>query len=239
MPGDLDLRAFEVLTFDCYGTLIDWEAGLLAAYDAVLRAHAAAADRDRLLTAHARHETRWEGGPYLSYRDVLVRTLRDVLGELGVTPQPVEAEAFAESVGRWPPFPDSATALAALAERYRLGVITNCDNDLFERSRESLGIEFEFVITAEQARSYKPSLNNFELALEQIDVPAQRVLHVAQSLFHDHVSARQVGLASAWVDRRRGQSGWGATPPASAEPDLVVPDMATLARLALSPGGSQ
>jgi 2-haloacid dehalogenase len=239
VQSGVDLQAFDVLTFDCYGTLIDWEAGLSVAYGSVLRAHGTNADADELLVAHGRHETHWEGGPYVSYREVLVRTLRDVCAALGVTPDQAEEQAFADSVGSWPPFPDSAASLVALGRRYRLGVITNCDDDLFELSRQSLGADFDFVITAQRARSYKPSLRPFELALEAINVPREKVLHVAQSLFHDHVPARQLGLRTAWIDRRRGRLGPGATPPASAEPDLAVPDMATFSRLALSSGRSQ
>jgi 2-haloacid dehalogenase len=134
-------------------------------------------------------------------------------------------------VGDWPAFEDSPEALARLKERYRLGVITNCDDDLFARSNERLGIEFDWVITAEQARGYKPGPRPFALAAERIDVPEARVLHVAQSLFHDHVPAKAAGRTTVWVDRR-GRRGGGATPPADAEPDLTVPDMRTLADLA-------
>jgi 2-haloacid dehalogenase len=239
VQSGVDLQAFEVLTFDCYGTLIDWEAGLSEAYGRVLRAHGADADPDEVLVAHGRHETQWEGGPYIPYREVLVRTLRDVCATLGVKPDQAEARAFADSVGSWPPFADSAASLVALGRRYGLGVITNCDDDLFELSRQSLGADLDFVITAQRARSYKPSLRPFELALETIDVPRERVLHVAQSLFHDHVPARQLGLSTVWIDRRRDRPGSGATPPASAEPDLAVPDMATFTRRALSSGRSQ
>src|SRR5439155_16303432 len=137
------------------------------------------------------------------------------------------------SVGDWPPFSDSAAALARLAQRFRLGVITNCDGDLFARSRERLEAPFEWVVTAEQARSYKPSLRNFELAFETIDVPRERILHVAQSLFHDHVPAKQLGMTTVWIDRRGDAEGGGATPPASAAPDMTFPDMRSFAAAAL------
>ena len=142
--------------------------------------------------------------------------------------------AFGVSVADWPPFPDSAAALARLHERFRLGVITNCDDDLFAASARRLGVEFDWVITAQQAGSYKPSERNFQLAFERIDMPRERLLHVAQSLFHDHVPAKRLGLSTVWVDRRHGRPGGGATLPASATPDLTVPDMATLAEVALA-----
>ena len=147
---------------------------------------------------------------------------------------PDEVEAFAASVGEWPAFPDSAAALARLAERFRLGVITNCDDDLFAMSNRRLGVTFDWVITAEQAGSYKPDPRNFELAFSRIDVPRERILHVAQSLFHDHVPAKALGMTTVWIDRRRDRPGFGATPPAEATPDLVLPDMASLAEVALA-----
>jgi 2-haloacid dehalogenase len=119
-----------------------------------------------------------------------------------------------------------------LKHRFRLGVITNCDDDLFAASNRRLGVEFDWVITAQQAGGYKPRRENFELAFERIDVPRERILHVAQSLFHDHAPAKALGMTTVWIDRRHGREGFGATPPAEAEPDLVVPDMRTFAQLA-------
>jgi 2-haloacid dehalogenase len=228
----LDLGAFAALSFDCYGTLIDWEAGLLAALRPVLAAHGAQAGDERLLELYARHEAELESGDYLSYREVLAGALRGVAAELGFEPSEAEAAAFAGSVGDWPAFPDSADALARLHERYRLAVITNCDEALFARSTERLGVEFDWVVTAERARSYKPSRRNFQLAFETIGVPRERILHVAQSLFHDHVPAKELGMSTVWIDRRGGREGYGATPPATARPDLALPGMRELADLA-------
>ena len=173
-----------------------------------------------------------EAGPYALYRDVLARSLRGVCAELGVEPTEAEAAAFGGSVGDWPAFPDSPGALARLAARYRLAVITNCDDDLFAASNRRLGVTFDWVVTAQQVGRYKPNERSFKVAFERIGVPRERILHVAQSLFHDHVPAKRLGMTTAWVDRRHDRPGSGATPPASAAPDLVVPDMATLARLA-------
>ncbi len=222
----------EVLTFDCYGTLIDWEAGILAGLRRVLEGRAIAAGDEDLLERYARHEAAVEAGAYLPYREVLARSLRGVCAELGATPTADEEAAFGGSVGDWPAFADSAEALARLARRFRLAVITNCDDDLFAASNRRLGVTFDWVVTAQQAGSYKPDPRNFELAFERIGLPRQRILHVAQSLFHDHVPAKRLGMTTAWIDRRRGRPGSGATPPAVAVPDLAVPDMATFARLA-------
>jgi len=174
-----------------------------------------------------------EAGAYQSYREVLSNVLRRVCAEAGIEPTELEVRAFGGSVGEWPAFPDSADALRRLAARFRLGVITNCDDDLFAASSQRLATTFDWVITAQQVGSYKPSRRNFEFAFERIGVPRGRILHVAQSLFHDHVPAKELGLTTIWVDRRRGKVGTGATPPATATPDLAVPDMATLARVAL------
>jgi 2-haloacid dehalogenase len=231
----LDFDRFEALTFDCYGTLIDWETGLLGAMRRVLDAHGVSAGDDELLERYARHESALEAGPYLRYRDVLARGLAAVGAELGITPTPDELAAFGGAVGDWPAFPDSADALARLQARFRLVVITNCDNDLFAASNKRLGVAFDAVVTAEQAGSYKPSHHNFELAFERVGrlgVPRERILHVAQSLYHDHVPAHELGMTTVWVNRRHAKDGSGATPPAEAAPDLTVPDMATLAGLA-------
>ena len=229
----LDFARFEALTFDCYGTLIDWETGISTALRDVLGRRGISPSQEELLERYARHETEAEAGEYMTYADVLVASLHGVCAEYGVNATDNEARAFSRSVGDWPPFPDSATALSSLSGRFRLGVVTNCDDDLFALSNARLGEPFEWVVTAQQVGAYKPSLRNFEVALETIGLPRERILHVAQSLFHDHVPARALGISTVWVDRRRGKPGSGATPPATATPDLTVPDMATLADLAL------
>ncbi|HLY14123.1 MAG TPA: haloacid dehalogenase type II [Candidatus Limnocylindrales bacterium] len=230
---DRQLHDFQILTFDCYGTLIDWEAGILAALRSVLDEHGVTAGDDQLLEQYAGFEAAAEGGPYLPYRQVLARALAGVAGEHGFEPSAAESARFSESVGDWPAFADSAAALAQLKEHFKLGVITNCDTDLFARSNERLGVEFDWVITAQQLGSYKPNPRNFELARAQIGGPPERHLHVAQSLFHDHVPAHALGLTTAWIDRRHGRPGSGATPPAQATPDFTFPDMASFAEAAI------
>jgi 2-haloacid dehalogenase len=224
----------DALTFDCYGTLIDWEAGIARALGVMLASQAITADVEELLERFAGHEAALEAGPYRRYREILAEAGRRIGRDYGVEPSDDAAEAFAASVGEWPAFPDSAAALARLAERFRLGVITNCDDDLFAQSNRRLGVTFDWIVTAEQVGSYKPDPRNFELAFKRIDVPRERIVHVAQSLYHDHVPAKALGLTTVWIDRRRDRPGFGATPPADATPDLVLPDMASLAAVALS-----
>ena len=230
----VDFTRFEALTFDCYGTLIDWEAGIGRGLAAMLSAHGVQADAEELLARYAGHEAALEAGPYRRYRDVLAEASQRVGREYGVEPTDEDRAAFAGSVGEWPAFPDSAEALARLGGTFRLGVITNCDDDLFALSNRRLGVTFDWVVTAEQAGSYKPDPRNFELAFERINLPRERILHVAQSLFHDHVPAKALGLTTVWIDRRGNRPGFGATPPAEATPDLVLPDMASLAEVALA-----
>ena len=228
----LDFGTFEAITFDTYGTLIDWETGILAAFLPALRARGIAAVDDDLLERYGS-----PGGRPGSRRLPPLRRgprpgVRRRLRRAGFSPAAAEVAAFSASVGDWPAFADSAAALGVLKRRFGLGVITNCDDGLFALSNARLGVEFDWVVTAEQARSYKPSRRNFDLALTRIGLPRERILHVAQSLFHDHVPAKGLGLSTVWVDRRRGRDGPGATPPAAAIPDLVVPDLAALAELA-------
>jgi 2-haloacid dehalogenase len=235
MTADLDYGAFEALTFDCYGTLIDWEAGILAGLRATLDPAGVAPSDDELLERYSAAEAALEAGPYLRYRDVLGRGLQDVAAAFGVRPAPSAVAAFGGSVADWPAFPDSAAALARLKGRFRLGVLTNCDDDLFAASARRLGIEFDWVVTAQQAGGYKPRRENFELLLERVGLPRERILHVAQSLFHDHLPARAMGLSTVWIDRRHDRPGFGATPPAEVTPDATFPDMATFAAAAAGP----
>jgi 2-haloacid dehalogenase len=228
----VDFKRFEALTFDCYGTLIDWETGLTNAFLPIFRGRGVEPAADALLERFAVQEAAAEAGPYRRYRDVLAAALRGVTTDYGVEPTADEIEAFSGSVGDWPAFSDTTAALARLRERFRLGVITNCDDDLFGASLPRLGVAFDWVVTAQQVGAYKPSTRNFEVALERIGLPRDRILHVAQSLFHDHVPAKQVGLASAWINRRGDRPGAGATPPAEATPNATFPDMASFAAAA-------
>jgi 2-haloacid dehalogenase len=227
----IDFARTQVLTFDCYGTLIDWEAGILSAIRPVFRAHSVEVSDGSVLELYGSLESSAESGAYRPYREIL----REVMVGMGKTfefePTPIELDALANSVGDWPAFADTPTALEALKKRFKLGIISNIDDDLFAASNRHLGVTFDWVITAQQAHSYKPSTHNFRIALDRIGLPQEQVVHVAQSLFHDHVPAKSLGLTTVWVNRRAGKSGPGATPPANAQPDLEVPDLQTLASL--------
>ncbi len=233
---DLDYGRFEALTFDCYGTLIDWEAGILAGIRPSLAARGVTPPDDELLEVYAAAEAALEAGPYQRYREILGRSMREVAAHYGVGLDLPEVAAFADSVGAWPGFSDSPEALALLEQRFRMGVIINCDDDLFARSAARLETTFDWVITAQTAHSYKPDPHSFEVAFERIEVPRERILHVAQSLFHDHVPAKALGMTTVWINRRHDRPRSGATPPADATPDATFPDMASFAAAATSGG---
>ena len=230
MAATLDPGAFDVLTFDCYGTLIDWETGLLGALRAELAGAVGDVPDEDLLEAFAAVEHAAEI-PYQPYRDVLAQALREVGARYGAALSAEQQARFGGSVGDWPAFADSSQALERLQRRYRLVPITNCDDDLFADSAARLGITFDEVVTAQQAGAYKPDERPFLLAFERLGVPRERILHVAQSLFHDHVTAQRLGLTSVWINRRSGRTGDGATPQAQAAPDLELPDLRSLADL--------
>jgi 2-haloacid dehalogenase len=219
---------FGVLTFDCYGTLIDWESGIISAIQPVLSDHNISLHEDQELGLYAMLESEAERGEYLEYKAVLRKVMQGLGHKLGFTPSQDEQECFVRSIKDWPPFPDSVRALQDLKEKYRLAILSNVDDDLFALSTRHLQVDFDWVITAEQARSYKPSLRNFRLAIERINLPKEKILHVAQSLFHDIVPAKKLGLSTVLVNRRHGKEGFGATPPAQGTPDLEVPDLKTL-----------
>jgi 2-haloacid dehalogenase len=226
----LNFDQFEVLTFDCYGTLIDWETGIWAALGPILANHQVHVSPDTALELYGELEAEAERGEYREYRSVLRAVLEGFGACLGFTPTPSELLNFPASVKDWPAFPDSPPALQALKTKYKLAIISNIDDDLFAFSAQRLQVQFDWVVTAQQARSYKPSLNNFRLAFDRIGAPQTKILHVAQSLFHDIAPARALGLSTVWVNRRHGKAGPGATPPAQAQPDLEVPDLRTLGR---------
>jgi len=239
--GMLDLGAFEILSFDCYGTLIDWEAGLLAALAPLLARHGRSARDEELLEAFARLESDAEAAAYRPYAAILREALDGLGRRFGFRPSPAERDVLSESIERWPPFPDTRDALRLLKTKYRLAVISNIDDALFAGTARTLGIAFDWVVTAQQVGSYKPCLDNFRRALARFGAPKEKVLHVAQSRYHDIAPARSLGLKTVWVDRRRGRAGGGATPTVSALPDLEVPDLrslAVLAGLAAPPGAT-
>jgi 2-haloalkanoic acid dehalogenase type II len=237
--GEFD--RFRALSFDCYGTLIDWETGLANELTPWAMAHGIDVSRDELLTAFARVETDIEAEyPDQPYPLVLAAALQRVAAEFGVTASESERQTFGASVGRWPAFPDSADALTRLHERFRLIILSNVDRESFAASNERLAVDFDLVVTAEDVGAYKPSERSFPAlltAIRSIGIDPTELLHVAQSLYHDHEPARAAGLPSVWIDRRHDQDGFGATPPprsTAVSPDWRFSSMAAFADAATS-----
>jgi 2-haloacid dehalogenase len=228
----LDFTRFEVLTFDCYGTLINWEAGLLPVLRRILSNHSKKLDDATLLKLYSDCELLSEEGAFHPYREVLQSVVRRFGAELGFIPSDAEARSLPESLPSWQPWPDSVAALRALKSRFRLAIISNVDDDLFAATRPKLQVEFDEVITAQQAQAYKPSHKVFELALTRIKTPAPRVLHVGQSIYHDVIPAQALGLATVWVNRPSARAGIGAVKAAQAAPDLEVASLSDLAAAA-------
>ena len=231
----MNLGDFDALSFDCYGTLIDWEAGIAAVLRPWANTHGLAATDEELLAAYSTQEERAEvEHPTDLYPRILARAMRGVGAQFGVPVSDDEAEALAVSVPDWPAFPDSAEALERLARKYKLIILSNVDRLSFAGSNERLGVTFTSILTAQDIGSYKPSPRNFEALLREVErlgVAEGRLLHVAQSLFHDHVPARAAGLPTVWINRRHGKPGWGATPqpPADVTPDWTFTSMAAFA----------
>jgi 2-haloacid dehalogenase len=230
----LDFNRFEILTFDCYGTLIDWETGLLSALHRILSAHGKEIDDATVLELYGNFEQLSEQGAFRPYREVLQSVVRQFADKLGFVSTVEEARSLPDSLALWKPWPDTVAALRQLKSRHRLAILSNVDDDLFAATRPQLEVEFDEVITAQQAQAYKPSLKIFELALARIQAPAHRILHVGQSIYHDVIPAQALGLATVWVNRPSARPGVGAVKTALAEPDLEVSSLAELAELAVA-----
>ncbi len=211
------LSDFRVLTLDCYGTLIDWESGIYAALRPLLARGRISLERGEVLEAFGRHEASQEKEtPRMRYSELLAAVHRRLADEWKVPADEAEQRAFARSVPDWPAFPDSRDALAYLAQHYKLVILSNVDRESFRGSNARLGVAFDAIYTAEDIGSYKPDRKNFAYMLDGLKERGfgrDDILHTAQSLFHDHVPAKEFGLATAWIDRQHQQSGWGATPP--------------------------
>jgi len=228
----MDFTRFTHLSFDCYGTLIDWESGILAALRAAIPDHAIPVDDDRLLELYAKHEAAEEAGPFRSYREILRGVMDGIASEMGFTPSAPGRDAIAASVGRWEPFPDTVAALTRLKTRFQLVILSNVDRDMFTETARRLEVPFDAVFVAEEIGSYKPSRENFRYLLDHLGVPREQVLHVAQSVYHDHVPAKELGFSTVWVNRPSRRSGTGAAPLARAKPDLELPSLAAVANTA-------
>lgn len=211
----MNLQDFTTLTFDCYGTLIDWESGMVQGLEPLTARVLRKLTRDEILEAHARHESSQQAWtPAKRYSELLAVVYKRLAEEWQVTVTWEECQAYGNSVGNWPTFPDTVEALQYLKQHYKLVILSNVDNESFSRSNAKLGVTFDAIYTAEDIGSYKPSPRNFEYMLDKLPnlgVAKEQILHTAESLFHDHVPANNAGLTSCWIHRRHESGGFGAT----------------------------
>lgn len=223
------VNEFSTLTFDCYGTLIDWERGILNELRPwVDRQGRQGLSDDEILETFGATEAACEAEtPATLYPQILEEVRRRLARHWEIRSTADETAEFGQSVGRWPAFADSATALQYLKRYYKLVILSNVDRTSFALSNQKLGVEFDRVITAEDVGSYKPNLRNFQYALADLErslgVGPSQILHTAQSIFHDVVPAKQVGLTTLWINRRKEVGGWGATPMPAAAGDAAKP----------------
>ncbi len=236
---ELDFSRFRVMTFDCYGTLIDWERGIVRVLQQWARRNRLSLRDEELLEAFAASEARQEQHPeFRLYPDVLRAVHREIGERFRKPVSEADADVLAQSVSEWPPFADTTAALRRLQQRYKLIIVSNVDRASFAGTQRLLGVDFDGLVTAEEVCAYKPDRRMFERAIARardLGAASSEILHIAQSLFHDIVPAKALGLATVWVNRRHDKPGWGATPPpvTRARPDLEVRSLIELADLAV------
>lgn len=230
------LTDFKVLTFDCYGTLIDWESGMVEALRPLTRRVGRSLTRNEILEAHARHESSQQlQTPTMLYKDLLAVVYKRLAEEWGVFSSHEDCVSYGYSVRNWPAFEDSLAALQYLKKHFKLVILSNVDNETFSHSNKHLQVEFDAIFTAQDIGSYKPDLRNFEYMLKNLNGMSfgkSDVLHTAESMFHDHGPANSIGLASCWIYRRNKEEGFGATmhPGEMPKYDFQFTSMAELAR---------
>jgi 2-haloacid dehalogenase len=228
-----DFSPFQFITFDCYGTLIDWETGILAALRQILEQHSIHPADAEVLALYGDLEAQAEAGEYQPYREVLRKVVRGMGERYRFEATAAEQESLPDSITSWRPFPDTVNALRQLHARFRLAIISNIDDDLFRASAGQLDVNFDHVITAFQAGAYKPSPTIFRLAQQKLGISTAEWLHAGQSIYHDVIPAKSLGIATLWVNRPSHRPGVGAVRQAAGVPDLEVRSLREVSQLAL------
>ncbi|MCK5561072.1 MAG: haloacid dehalogenase type II [Thermoplasmata archaeon] len=219
------------MTFDCYGTLIDWESGILNMLFALLKRHNVEAEREQILSLYAKFESEAERGEYVKYKKILNQIMEMFFSEFQIKPNPGEDKWLVEAIKQFEPFPDTVDALQKLAQKYKLGVITNIDRDLFEFSAKKLKVNFTYILTSEDVGSYKPSKKVFTKMLNDLGTNPEKIVHVAQSIYHDILPVAGFGITTVHVNRCNLRNGYGATPRVIGRADIVVNDLRSLVEI--------
>lgn len=223
----MNFKQFEILSFDCYGTLVDWKKSILDILVPVVDEYHPDISNDELFQLFLEADLKYVGLDYKPYRDILIDTMVEIGNRLNLNLLPPDRSCLVDRFGDWTPFPDTHDSLVELQKKYRLAIISNVDDELFDITKRCLGVKFDFIITAKQLGSYKPSLNNFIKALEQFSVSSGKILHIAQSIYHDIVPTNKLGWNNVWVNRYNEPE---RTDPAEF-PGLEVPDLAALVKI--------
>ena len=220
----MKLTDFKVISFDCYGTLIDWETGIFEAFQPFMQRTGRVLSREYLIRTFARYEALQQmKTPTISYAEILQRVYARIAQVCHVQPSRDEAIMFSNSIGNWPAFIDSPSSLQYLKQYFKLVILSNVDNDSFRLSNEKLQVDFDYIFTSQDIGSYKPDLRNFKFLISRLaehGIPKEADLHAAVGLYHDLLPASHMGLATAWIHRRAGREGHGATRPPERMPAL-------------------
>ncbi|MFN3781612.1 MAG: haloacid dehalogenase type II, partial [Candidatus Kapaibacteriota bacterium] len=224
----IDFMKIEAMTFDCYGTLIDWETGIINALKPLLEREKISLDNETILELYAQFESKIEQGEYITYKEVLRNVVKMFNQHFSTN---IDLDSLLKSFQSWEPFEDTVETLMKLKSRFKLVVLSNVDKDLFELTKKKLVVQFDRVFTAEDIKVYKPSKKFFEYAITNLKIDVKKIVHIAQSLYHDIKPAKEFGISTVWVNRRKGKGGGGATPHIEVTPDLEVPDLKSLAEL--------
>ena len=227
----LNFDQFEVVMFDCFGTLIDWESGILSTIKSMLKNHNVYIHDQELLELYARYESEAQRERFIIYQEILRNVVRKFGNRFRFIATTTELNSLVDSIGSWRPFPDTVKALKAFKLKYKLAVLSNVDDNLFLQSTKHLQVKFDWIITSQQVGAYKPSNKVFQFALHKLSLSPVQVLHIAQSLYHDIGPAKSLGISTVWVNRRLGKPGFGATPPGYVKADMDVSNLRKLVEI--------
>jgi 2-haloacid dehalogenase len=234
MLGKLnDLKNKKFMTFDCYGTLIDWESGIVKTLQPILKKTGFDITTEEILKIYSELESNAEKGAFVNYKTILRKISKGFLSNFKIEPTKYNTDVLIDGFKQFEPFPDTVAALKMLGKKYDLGIISNVDKDIFKYSLKKIGVDIPFIVTSDSVGSYKPSLDVFKFALQSMNANIDEVVHVAQSIYHDIAPAKKLGIATILVTRSKAHGGFGAVPKVEleGEPDLVVKDLLTLISL--------